>query len=67
MFIIREIIYGSIRSLAEAIAKRDAEFIKARANLQADSGASYIDCCASVPEAEEVVSLKWMIDCFQDV
>ena len=67
MIIIGEKINGSIPSVAEAIAKRDAEFIKARAKLQADSGATYIDCCASVPEAEEVEILKWMIDCIQEV
>ena len=67
MIIIGEKINGSIPSVAEAIAKRDAEFIKARAKLQADSGATYIDCCASVPEAEEVETLKWMIDCIQEV
>ena len=36
MIIIGEKINGSIPSVAEAIAKRDAEFIKARAKLQAD-------------------------------
>ena len=60
-------INGSIPIVAEAIAKRDSEFIKARAKLQAESGATYIDCCASVPEAEEVETLKWMIDCIQEV
>ena len=54
MIIIGEKINGSIPIVAEAIAKRDSEFIKARAKLQADSGATYIDCCASVQEAEEV-------------
>ena len=54
MIIIGEKINGSIPIVAEAIAKRDSEFIKARAKLQAESGATYIDCCASVPEAEEV-------------
>ena len=54
MIIIGEKINGSIPIVAEAIAKRDSEFIKARAKLQAESGAAYIDCCASVPEAEEV-------------
>ena len=67
MIIIGEKINGSIPIVAEAIAKRDSEFIKARAKLQADSGATYIDCCASVPEAEEVETLKWMIDCIQEV
>ena len=50
MIIIGEKINGSIPSVAEAIANRDAEFIKQRALAQANSGASYIDCCASVPE-----------------
>lgn len=67
MIIIGEKINGSIPIVAEAIAKRDSEFIKARAKLQAESGATFIDCCASVPEAEEVETLKWMIDCIQEV
>ena len=58
---------GSIPSVAEAIAKRDAEFIKDRARKQAEAGATFIDCCASVPEEEEVETLKWMIDCIQEV
>lgn len=67
MIIIGEKINGSIPSVAEAIAKRDAEFIKDRARKQAEAGATFIDCCASVPEAEEVETLKWMIDCIQEV
>ena len=39
MIIIGEKINGSIPVVAEAIAKRDSEFIKARAKLQAESGA----------------------------
>ncbi|MCD8098337.1 MAG: methyltetrahydrofolate cobalamin methyltransferase [Lachnospiraceae bacterium] len=66
MIIIGEKINGSIPVVAEAIAKRDAEFIKNRAKAQADAGATFIDCCASVPEAEEVETLKWMIDCIQE-
>ena len=67
MIIIGEKINGSIPSVAEAIAKRDAEFIKQRARIQDEAGATFIDCCASVPEAQEVETLKWMIDCIQDV
>ena len=67
MIIIGEKINGSIPAVAEAIAKRDADFIKNRAKMQAEAGASFIDCCASVPEAEEVETLKWMIDCIQEV
>ena len=66
MIIIGEKINGSIPSVAQAIAKRDAEFIKARAKAQADAGATYIDCCASVHE-NEVQTLRWMIDCIQEV
>ncbi len=67
MIIIGEKINGSIPAVAEAIANRDAEFIKNRAKAQAEAGATFIDCCASVPEAEEVETLKWMIDCIQEV
>ena len=67
MIIIGEKINGSIPSVAEAIAKRDAEFIKQRARIQDEAGATFIDCCASVPEAQEVETLKWMIDCIQEV
>lgn len=35
----RQLINGSIPAVAEAIAKRDAEFIKNRARLQADASA----------------------------
>lgn len=66
MIIIGEKINGSIPAVAEAIANRDAEFIKNRAKAQAEAGATFIDCCASVPEAEEVETLKWMIECIQE-
>ena len=67
MIIIGEKINGSIPIVAEAIANRDAEFIKNRAKIQTEAGATFIDCCASVPETEEVETLKWMIDCIQEV
>lgn len=67
MIIIGEKINGSIPAVAEAIAKRDGAFIQKRAGDQAAAGASFIDCCASVPEAEEVETLHWMIDCIQAV
>ena len=58
MIIIGEKINGSIPSVADAIARRDAEFIKARAIAQENAGATFIDCCASVPESEELETLK---------
>ncbi len=67
MIIIGEKINGTIPSVAEAIKNRDAEFIKQRAIAQTDAGATYLDCCASVPEDIEVETLHWMIDCIQEV
>lgn len=67
MIIIGEKINGSIPAVAQAIAQRDAEFIKQRAIAQDNAGATYLDCCASVPEAEELETLKWMIGCIQEV
>ena len=67
MIIIGEKINGSIPVVAKAIAELDAEFIKARAIAHANAGATFIDCCASVPEAQEVETLHWMIDCIQSV
>ena len=67
MIIIGEKINGSIPAVAEAIARRDTAFIKERALAQEKAGATFIDCCASVPETEEVETLHWMIDCIQEV
>ncbi len=67
MIIIGEKINGSIPSVAQAIADRDADFIKERAKMQTEANATYIDCCASVEEDVEVETLKWMIDCIQEV
>ena len=66
MIVIGEKINGSIPSVAQAIADRDAELIKSRAKAQAEAGSTYIDCCASVEEDVEVETLKWMIDCIQE-
>lgn len=67
MIIIGEKINGSIPTVADAIARRDSEFIKERARMQAEAGATFIDCCASVPEVIETETLRWMIDCIQEV
>ena len=65
--VIGEKINGSIPAVADAIARRDSEFIKERARIQAEAGATYIDCCASVAESEEVETMKWMIECIEEV
>ena len=65
MIIIGEKLNGSIPAVAEAIAGRDAEFIRRLALEQEAAGAACIDCCASVPEEQEVETLKWMIGCIE--
>ena len=66
MIIIAEKINGSIPSCGKAIAARDEEYIRDMAKRQADAGASFIDCCASVKEGESE-TIKWMIDTIQSV
>ena len=66
MIIIGEKINGSIPAVAQAIAERDAAFIRNRARMQEEAGAAYIDCCASVPEAEEAETLRWLISCIEE-
>ena len=66
MIIIGEKINGSIPSMGKAIAERNEEWIKDIAKKEAESGADFIDCCASV-DVEEVETLHWMIDLIQSV
>jgi 5-methyltetrahydrofolate--homocysteine methyltransferase len=61
MIIIAEKINGSIPSMAKAIAEKNEAYIKDLAKKEADAGAAFIDVCASVPEAEELGVLKWLI------
>jgi 5-methyltetrahydrofolate--homocysteine methyltransferase len=65
VIIIGEKINGSIPAVAEAIARRDAEFIRRLAIAQEQAGAACIDLCASVPEEQEVENLKWMVGCIE--
>ena len=67
MIIIGEKLNGSIPSVAKAIAEREADLIRERARMQAEAGATFLDVCASVEEAVEVETLKWMIDLVQEV
>ena len=66
MIIIAEKLNGSIPSCAKAIAARDEAYIKDMAVRQAESGATFLDCCASVNEGE-LETIKWMIDAIQSV
>ena len=66
MIIIGEKLNGSIPAVAKAIEERNESFIKARAKMQADAGADFLDVCASVVENVETQTLKWMIDLVQE-
>lgn len=66
MILIGEKINGSIPSCAAAIAARDDGYIKDLAKRQADAGADFIDCCASVKDNESE-TLAWMIEAIQSV
>ncbi len=67
MLIIGEKINGAIPSVAEAIANKDADFIKNLAITQAEAGAHFIDVCASVDVDIELGTMKWLIDLVQEV
>ncbi|MDR3311304.1 MAG: dihydropteroate synthase [Oscillospiraceae bacterium] len=66
MIIIAEKLNGSIPTCAKAIAERNEDYIKEMALKQAESGATFLDCCASVNEGE-LETIKWMIDTIQSV
>jgi len=61
MIIIGEKINGAIPSVKDAIARRDEEAIATLASRQADAGADFIDCCASVEAAREYEVMAWLV------
>lgn len=67
MIIIGEKINGAIPSVAKAICEKDEEFIKNLAVNQTNAGVDYIDVCASVDDAIELETIKWLIDLVQEV
>jgi 5-methyltetrahydrofolate--homocysteine methyltransferase len=62
MIIIGEKLNGTIKSVREAIANRDSEFIRNLAIRQAQAGCDYLDVCAGTGQNVEVDTLKWMVD-----
>jgi 5-methyltetrahydrofolate--homocysteine methyltransferase len=67
MIIIGEKLNGSIPSMAKAIAGKNEQYICELAKKQSEAGANFLDVCASVPEAQELEVLKWLIDLVQSV
>ncbi|NTU90006.1 MAG: hypothetical protein HGA54_08955 [Actinobacteria bacterium] len=67
MIIIGEKINGSIPSVGEAIARRDAEFIKNLAIKQSECHSDFLDISASVSSDMEEETIAWLIACAQEV
>ena len=65
MIIVGEKINTSRRSIAEAVEKRDAEFIYKMAREQAEAGAHYIDVNAGTFLDQEVDCLCWLVETVQ--
>ena len=67
MIIIGERINSSRKRVAEAIAARDAEFIRNEARAQVNAGAHYIDVNAGSFLEEETKHLTWLIEVIQGI
>ena len=68
MLVIGENINASNRSVAEAIASRDKEFLESLAKAQAEAGADFIDVNAGVAQdARErgTASMEWVVETVQ--
>lgn len=66
MIIIGEKINGAIPSVAEAIEKRDAAFIRNLVKRQVDAGVDYLDVCAGTSVDKELAALNWLLDIVQE-
>lgn len=67
MKIIGEKINGTRKRVAQAIAERDAEFIKDLAQKQAAAGSAWLDVNAGTHPAQEPDDLVWLIEQIQSV
>jgi 5-methyltetrahydrofolate--homocysteine methyltransferase len=67
MKIIAEKINGTRKRVAQAIAERDAEFIKDLAKKQADAGSTWLDVNAGTHPDREPDDLIWLIENIQAV
>jgi len=67
MIIIGELINGTRKSVAAAIAERDAGFIQDLAKRQTEAGAAFIDCNAGTPADREPEDMVWVVDAVQEV
>ena len=66
MLVIGESINATIKSVSDAIEKRDAEFIANLAQQQVDAGANMLDLNAGTGKGDESTDLAWLIDTVQN-
>jgi len=66
VIVIAERINATRKRIGKAVADRDAKFIAREAKLQADAGATHLDCNAGRDPAKEIEDLQWMIGVVQD-
>ena len=66
MLIIGERINATRKRIGKAVAERDAAFIGGEARIQAEAGATHIDCNAGRNPAREIEDLQWMIGVVQE-
>ena len=70
MLIIGECINASNRTVAEAIARRDSEFIEVMTKAQAEAGADFIDVNVGAgqrTQGQEVEAIEWLVKTVQAV
>ena len=67
MIIIGEKINGAIPAVKQAIEARDGALIRARAQMQAEAGANYLDCAPSTAPEREYDAMCWLLEEIQAV
>ena len=70
MLVIGECINASNQAVAQAIAKRDKEFIQGLAKAQADAGADFIDVNVGAgqgSQGNEMEGIEWLVETVQSV
>jgi len=67
VIVIGELINGTRKPIARAIAERDVEYIQALACDQAGAGAAYVDVNAGTSGDREIEDLAWLVGVVQEV
>jgi len=69
MLVVGERINASNKSIAEAIAKRDGEYVANLARAQANSGADFIDVNAGTSHSsgeDRIAAMEWLVEVVQE-